>query len=129
MHPDHRPYIKFTQRSRLEKSINSLIGIVEGIAIDSSINGSEVDFLRLWLSDHAELHNRHPFNELVPVVQQALADGVLTLDERDDILWLCERLRSTEYYNKTTADLQRLHALVGGIVSDGVISEPELRGL
>lgn len=129
MHPDHRKYIRFTQRARLEKSINSLIGIVEGIAIDCSINSSEVGFLRLWLSDHAELQDRHPFNELVPVVQRALADGVLTQEERDDILWLCERLRSTEYYNKTTADLQRLHALVGGIVSDGVTSESELRGL
>jgi NAD-dependent DNA ligase len=38
-------------------------------------------------------------------------------------------LRSTEYYDKTTADLQRLHAIVGGIVSDGKVSEDELRGL
>jgi NAD-dependent DNA ligase len=58
-----------------------------------------------------------------------MSDGMLTKDERDDIVWLCERLRSTEYYDKTTADLQRLHAILGGIVSDGVISEGELRGL
>ena len=38
MHPDHRPYLKFTSRSRLEKSVNSLLGLVEGIAIDGSID-------------------------------------------------------------------------------------------
>lgn len=129
MHPDHLQYAKFTTRAQLEKSVNSLLGIIEGISIDGAINASEYSFLRLWLSEHAELQDRHPFNELVPVVRAAMADGVLTKDEQEDIIWLCERLRSTEYYDKTTADLQRLHAMLGGIVADGHISEEELRGL
>ena len=126
MHPDHKKYAKFTTRSRIEKSVNSLLGLIEGISVDGLINSSEISFLGLWLSDHTELQDRHPFSELVPVVQSALADGVLTQDERDDITWLCARLKSTEYYDKTTADLQRLHAMVGGIVADGKISETEL---
>ncbi|WP_222102284.1 BRCT domain-containing protein [Candidatus Propionivibrio aalborgensis] len=109
--------------------MNSLLGLIEGISIDGAINASELGFLHLWLSDHDEVQHRHPFNELVPVVHAAVADGVLTQDEREDIIWLCERLRSTEYFDKTTADLQRLHAVVGGIVADGHISEEELRGL
>jgi NAD-dependent DNA ligase len=129
MHPDHIEYMKFTSRARIEKSINSLLGIVEGIAIDVSINPSEVTFLNLWLEDHVDVRDRHPYTELMPVVQEALADGVLTHDEHEDIVWLCERLRSTEFYDKTTADLQRLHAILGGIVSDGRITESELRGL
>lgn len=129
MHPDHLQYAKFTTRAQLEKSVNSLLGIIEGISIDGEINASEYGFLHLWLSEHAELQDRHPFNELVPVVQAAMADGVLTQDEQEDIIWLCERLRSTEYYDKTTADLQRLHAILGGIIADGHISEDELRGL
>jgi hypothetical protein len=129
MHSDHVDYFKLTTRSRLDKSINSLVGIVEGIAIDGTINASEVSFLRMWLDEHAELRNRHPYTELLPVVSNAIDDGVLTQEERDDILWLCERLRSSEYYDKVTADLQRLHAVVGGIASDGVVTEDELRGL
>ena len=129
MHPEHREYARFTSRSRLEKSVNSLLGIIEGIAIDSSINHSEVSFLNLWLAEHADVRNRHPYSELVPVVQAAVADGALTQDEHDDIVWLCERLRSAEYFDQTTADLQRLHAILGGIVSDGQVTEDELRGL
>jgi hypothetical protein len=129
MHPDHQPYVKFTTRSRLEKSVNSLLGLIEGISIDGSINASELGFLRLWLNDHSEVQDRHPFNELMPVVHAALVDGVLSQDEREDIVWLCERLRSTEYFDKTTADIQRLHAIVGGVVADGHISVEELRGL
>lgn len=129
MHPDHHPYLNFTSPARLEKSINSLLGIIEGIAIDSAINSSEVKFLNLWLEEHWELRSRHPYSELVPVVHQALADGVLTQEEHQDIVWLCNRLRSTEFYDQTTADLQRLHAILGGIVSDGHITEEELLGL
>lgn len=129
MHPDHRPYAKFTTRSQLEKTVNSLLGLIEGISIDGAINASELGFLDLWLREHSGVQDRHPFNELIPVVQAAVADGVFTQDEREDIVWLCERLRSTEYVDQTTADLQRLHAIVGGIVADGHISKEELRGL
>lgn len=129
MHPDHLKYAKFTSKARLEKSINSLLGIVEGIVIDGAINSSEVTFLNLWIDDHHDVRDRHPYNEVIPVVQGAVADGVLTQEEHDDLVWLCERLRSTEFFDKTTADLQRLHAILGGIVSDGHVSEAELRGL
>lgn len=129
MHQDHVPYAKFTKRSQIDKSINSLLGIVEGISIDASINASELGFLNLWLSEHLELKDTHPYNELLPVVQAAVADGILSEEELKDILWLCERLRSAEYYDQTTADLQRLHAILGGIVADGLISENELQGL
>lgn len=129
MHIDRREYFKFTARSRLEKSVNSLLGLIEGIAVDGSINDSEVGFLNLWLDEHREVKNRHPFNELLPVIERAISDGVLTDEERQDILWLCERLRSTDFYDATTADIQRLHAILGGIAADGVISEEELKGL
>jgi len=113
----------------LDKSINSLLGIVEGISVDSVINGAEIQYLNLWLDDHQEFRNRHPYQELLPVVQSAVHDGVLSSEEKDDIVWLCEKMRSTQYFSEATADLQRLHALLGGVASDGVISERELRGL
>lgn len=64
----------------------------------------------------------------MPVVRAALADGVLTEEEREDILWLCQQLTSTGYCDQVTADLQRLHALLGAILADGVVTEAELQG-
>lgn len=65
----------------------------------------------------------------MPIIRAAIGDGILSSEERDDILWLCERLSSSEFYDRTTADLQRLHGIVGGIIADGVVTEDELRGL
>lgn len=131
MHPDHHDYFHFTGKARLDKAINSLLGVVEGIAIDAKINSTELAFLHDWVDAQRELAHRHPFNELVPVVENALRDGVLTEEEKADILWLCERLTrgNAGYYDAVTGDLQRLHALLAGIAADAAISSAELTGL
>lgn len=129
MHEDHSPYYMFTGRSRIDKAVNSLLGLVEGVSIDGKINDDEVDFLNLWLDDQRDVQTKHPFNEFVPLVAEAIADGVLSEGERQDILWLCEHLRSTKFFDQTTADLQRLHAILGGVTADSRITEEELEGL
>jgi hypothetical protein len=106
-----------------------LIGIVEGVSVDKIVNDDELELLVRWVEAHKPYWDRHPFNELLPVLAEALADGVLSQEERRDILWLCERLRSTSYYDMVTADIQRLHAIMGAIVADGVITAEELGGL
>lgn len=128
-HPDHHSYRRFTRKGEIDKSINSLLGLVEGIAIDSQINDQEVQFLQIWLDDHQIRSDKHPFNELLPVVAQALADGVFTRDEKEDVSWLCQKLKSSEYFDFATADMQKLHAVLAGIASDCIISVVELREL
>lgn len=122
-------YTQFNTYHRLDKSINSLIGLIQGIALDGEINNKELGLFNLWLKEHYELRDKHPFIELIPVIESSLADGLLTEDERDDILWLCEKLLSTEFVDETTASLQMLHGILGGIAADGVVSESELKGL
>lgn len=130
MHPDHIPYFAFTPKSRLDKAIKSLAGIIEGISIDAEINEKELSFLSDWVRDCEDVRNKHPFNELIPVVEEALADRILTEDEKLDILWLCEKLSSkSTFYDQVTNDIQRLHGILGGILADGVVTEKELKGL
>jgi NAD-dependent DNA ligase len=129
VHSDNRSYFRFTGKSRLEKSVNSLLGLLEGIAIDGKVTPGEISLLRIWLDDHQDVAQCHPFNELVPAVAAAVQDGVLDDSEREDLMWLCERLRKTEFFDMVTADMQRLHALVGGIAADGEITVEEMRGL
>lgn len=121
--------MRINTKARLDKSINNFIGIIEGIAIDGKINEHETNFLNDWLAEHREVLHRHPFNELAPVVEAAIADGILTEEERSNILWLCEKLTSSDYFCFITGSMQRLHGIMAGIASDGKITEHELRGL
>jgi hypothetical protein len=129
MHPDHQTYIRFTSRSRLEKSVHSLLGLLKGISADLEINDNEIYFLNTWLTEHEALEAFHPHNEIVPVLRAALDDGMISEEERHDLVWVCERLCSNEFYDEITTGLQQLHGLLGGIVADGIISESELRGI
>lgn len=129
MDSDIRSYFHFTGKGRLDKSINSLLGLLQGIAIDGKVTPGEVAMLHIWLEDHRDVAERHPFNELVPAVEAAVSDGLLDPEEREDLEWLCNRLKSTEFFDLVTADLQQLHAVVGGIAADGTISIEEMRGL
>ena len=52
MHSDHRPYIRFTGPQRLERTINTLIGFIEGIALDGCIAKEEVALLQSWFNEN-----------------------------------------------------------------------------
>lgn len=120
---------KYTKRSEYEKSVNSLLGIIEGITIDEKINEHEYDFLNNWLNDHQIKRNKHPFNELIPVVEEVISDGIITSEEKSDLTWLCNQLTSAEYFTQVTADMQKLHAVLAAISCDRRITERELKGL
>lgn len=129
MHPDHRPYFKLTGLSRFDKAVNTLLGIVEGISMDGKINSDEVLLLRHWIDENSSHKDQHPFTELLPIVSSSISDGVLDAEEHQDLVWLCERLRSTKYYEPITADIQRLHGIMAGIAADWMVSESELHSL
>ncbi|WP_241655208.1 BRCT domain-containing protein [Stenotrophomonas indicatrix] len=129
MHQDHVSYVHFTSPAQLTRALNSLAGIVEGISIDGEINADERRFLAHWIQDHLHQRQQHPFTELMPVVERALGEGRMDEDAVEDLRWLIDRMRSSDRVNATTADLQRLHAVLGGIIADGRVSETELRGL
>lgn len=130
MHPDHEKYMGFSLLSRLNKSLETIVGILEGISIDSIINAREVNFLTEWIRHCDDVRHLHPFNELIPVINTALADGVLTEEEKLDILWLCSRLDANgDYLKNVLNNMQQLHGVLGGILADGKVTEAELTGL
>jgi len=75
-----------TRSWRMDRSTNELIGVCRGILADGSINISEAKFLHDWLERHAEFAGHFPYNVLLPRLTEALADGVLDLDEERDLL-------------------------------------------
>ncbi len=125
---DHS-YYRFTTKARLDKAINTLVGALEGIVIDAQINKSEAAFFGYWLSENREVANCHPYDELAPVIVKALEDGVLTVAERDELLYVCENVISTDYYDEVTAGIQKLQGLLAGIAADDIVRHEEVTGL
>ncbi|CUO12522.1 NAD-dependent DNA ligase [Eubacterium sp. am_0171] len=123
-------YRKYTSPAELHKAINTLKGIVAGITTDYKISEDEVNELSHWCLCHAHLIDRHPFKELIPLIESAYKDSVLTADESSDIVWLCNNFVSdSDYYNLVTSSLQFLNGMIHGILADGVITDEEIRTL
>jgi NAD-dependent DNA ligase len=122
-------YFKYTIKSRLDKAINTLLGILEGIAADRTVSIQEWNLLGKWAAENQEFADRHPYNELIPRLVEAMSDGVLSEEEHQNMVWLCNKLLSTDYYDRVTADIQTLQGILGAIASDGVVAEAEAEKL
>ena len=121
---------KYTRKMETDRAIHNLEGIMKGISADQKITQDELEELRSWIGHYYQFLDRHPFNELIPVVMGALDDNVLTDEETKDILWLAEKLTTeNEFYDVLTSDVQRLHGMLHGILADNVVTDEEIQGL
>lgn len=124
-------YRVFTSPQELHKAINTLQGLIVGIKADAEINTDEQWELSYWCKSHENLRKHHPFRELIPMIENALEDFIITEEESRDILWVCDNIQSTEkpYYDAITSSLQYLNGIIHGILADGYIDDAEIYAL
>lgn len=123
-------YRIYTTPAELHKAVNTLRGIVAGITTDRAISTDEINELSHWCISHAHLINRHPFSELIPLIQSVYEDGIVSSNEANDIVWMCNNFVSdSNYYDLITSSLQFLNGLIHGILADGIITDEEINTL
>lgn len=125
-------YRQFTGKPELHKAINTLKGMVAGITTDHKISEDEINELSHWCLCHSHLIDQHPFNELIPIIKNAYEDGILTSEESDDIVWLCNSFVSDskkDFYDLVTSSIQFLSGMIHGMLSDGELSDSEIHSL
>ena len=127
MEKDIEEYRQFTKPAELHKAINTLRGMIAGITSYDGVSKDEINELANWCSIHAHLRDRHPFSEILPVVEAALGDGKIDDEEQKDILWLCNNfVDDAKYYDLVTSSIQFLHGFVHGIMADRELSDGEI---
>lgn len=126
-------YRKFMKKEEMHKALNSLAGILSGVAADGAVTEDESNEIRNWYSLHTHLISIHPFNEILPALDMAFADDVLDIEEINCALWLCQRFLDTQneklYFDYITSQIQQLEGMLHGIISDGSISDDEILSL
>lgn len=80
MNPYQRRATAFTNEMR--RSCGALLGIIQGILSDQQLNDQEVAFLRDWLTNNEAIATAWPGDVVLDQVQQILADGIITPEER-----------------------------------------------
>ncbi|MPT36042.1 MAG: BRCT domain-containing protein, partial [Flavobacterium sp.] len=127
---DSKALAIFTSKSRADKAISSLKGLLFGINFDDEVNKAEINELKLWAKKHKELINRNPFREFMTLIDAAITHKIPTQETIDDLYWLCQKYENDNYYyNGVTSDLQILQGICHGILADGEINDKEINDL
>ena len=127
--PD-KEYRMFTKPAELHKAVNMLRGIVAGISCTDGVSNDEIQEMIHWCILHENLRNRHPFSELLSLIDKSIEDGCIDEDEQRDILWLCNNfVDGAKYYDVSTSSIQFLNGLVHGIMAGKEISDGEIQTL
>jgi hypothetical protein len=119
-----------TAKSRSDKAIQTLKGILHGIILDGEVNELENLELNKWALEHKHLINKNPFNEFITIIAEATSGRIPPLEAVEDLYWLAQKYESdAHYYNALTSDLQVLQGICHGILADGVINDAEILAL
>lgn len=128
-------YRFFMGWAELQKSLNTLIGLLKGIAIDGEVNMLELAEVQNWYQLHRHLIDKNPYDELLPTLNLALEDNLLSPEEIEDLIWLCENLiktygnpngKATPYFDLVTSKIQQLHGLLHAEIADNKLNDREL---
>jgi NAD-dependent DNA ligase len=76
----------------LAKAAQVLVGICSGIVADNKINDDEIVFLRQWIAEHADLAAVWPGNMIAKRIDEVLADGIVTPEERAELLHILQEM-------------------------------------
>lgn len=107
------------------QAMAELYGICLGIAFDVPINDEEIACIRDWMRRN-EAHRRTPyFSECYALIEKVLADGILTIDEHEQILDYTRPFVFDRHSAIETVDYRQLIGVLRGTISDGDISANE----
>lgn len=78
----------FNYKRNKQKALISLHGILNGITADQHLNETELLFIATWLKSDSEFKKDGDFLDIQEAIHDVLEDGILTSDEKEDLLTL-----------------------------------------
>ncbi len=124
---ENAPFKKFSNPALIERDLQFLKGLIQGINGDSVINDIEYSELTNWINSKKEYENKQPYHSIIHALREAISDKYLTVDEIENIIWFCDQyLNRTDYFDSITLGIQELLGVIKGIVIDKKINDKEL---
>lgn len=106
--------------------VNELEGLLRGATADRIIVADEIARIRRWLSEAQPYRHVHPFSDIAAHLEVALADGAMTLEECEDLLFVATNLTShNPYYDQLRSGVQQLMGLLAGVSADRRVTADE----
>jgi hypothetical protein len=128
--PDHASFLQFARKQDLDRHVQTLVGVVQGIVADGVVGATEVSALRAWVDALGPADRRGSLGPLAETVERVVADGVVDAEEVKDLNWALEQwTRPNRYQDVVRADVQRLQGMLAGLLADARLTDDEIHAL
>ena len=105
---------KITSETRALQELQLLL---EGIICDGQVSEEEFDFLRDWVEEHFDLRGIYPFDRVFNALDNVLADGSVSKEEREELHMLFSKFVdpvACQSSQETIESLTDIHICVTG---------------
>lgn len=86
--PENRAY---NERRRADRAVNEMLGLVRGVIADGRVSDEEIEAVRQWLVQNAEVAHVWPINVLAERMARIFSDRVVDEVERSELLLLFQQ--------------------------------------
>jgi len=114
-----------------EKAVYGLKGILLGITADQKIDQLELLFLDLWLKEQKYIKNDGDVIDLLDLIGDILADGVVTEEELGDLTGLIDDIIDYKE-TKSSGKESKINEFIGlltGVASNSELNDDEIEAL
>ena len=80
-----------------EKQTHEVIGLARGLLADGHLNDAEIQFLQRYLAASDAAHENPLISKLILRIDEVLADGVVTEEERSDLTSVMTALTANDF--------------------------------
>ena len=78
--------LRYNRPLIIDRAIQEFQGMASVIIYDGIVDGAEIQIIKSWIEKHTEFCNQWPLSELRSLLQNVLEDGIVTQDERKELL-------------------------------------------
>jgi NAD-dependent DNA ligase len=95
---------KYNSGRNMTKAMQTLLGICRGLTADNHLNDDEIGFLSTWILDNQEVGNEWPGSVIRERIQHVMADGVISEEEREQLLDTLKSISGDEFKETGSAE-------------------------
>ena len=120
-------FIHFCTPQRVQKDFNNIVGIIEGVMADGVLQKEEISAILNWILSNKLFEKQKPYAQLIQILVEAIEDGHISEEEKNDIIWFCKNyLEQNQYYELFTSKIQELHGLLEALSFDSILYDIEI---
>ena len=118
-------FVEYVAAPVLRRTMSEFYGVIQGFSLDKKIKPEEENYIKQWVVENSSFKNNSELTEIFETLEKILDDGVITLEEMNELKFVTRKYYNTIAGSPITNSLEELRGLLKGIITDNIISTEE----